>query len=279
MRPRPRASSTTSATACSATNARPTDRTRIDLRYVHIKDKNEWVGGEQNDDYLSVALMQQFTDMFRIFGNWNLVGWDTRDVSLRLNIDVRDWDLTINASYFYQDTVTQEFSTLLDAYVGILGVSFAYHQASLEITKLYGDHFAVDLGATIRELEDNDDEAAFNREFQRVWITASSYDWPIENLGLSLTFEWWNADEDETITVGGEIDWRPMPELRLSAGSFYAAYKYDFFVVDERIDVTTIFLRVRWQVLEDLRLNGRYEYETGDEGDFHFFWAGFDWRF
>ena len=260
-------------------NARPSDRTRIDVRYVHIRDENRWVGGEQNDDYLSVGLMQEFLDCLRLYANWNTVGFDTRDVSVRLNADIVDWDLTINASYFYQDTVTQEYSTLLDSYVGILGISYAYHQASLEITKLYGDHFAFDVGATIRELDEDNDEAAFNREFQRVWFTVSSHNWPIEEIGLAFTVEWWNADEDETFTVGGEIDWRPLPELRLTAGSYYAAYKYDYFVVDERVDVTTIFLRVRWQVLESLRLNARYEFETGDEGDFHSFLAGFNWRF
>ena len=58
-------------------------------------------------------------------------------------------------------------------------------------------------------------------------------------------------------------DSRVAPELIFDQGLG------DLFVVDERQDVTTFFLKARWNCTTSLRLDARYEFETGDEGDFH----------
>ena len=56
------------------------------------------------------------------------------------------------------------------------------------------------------------------------------------------------ATETTRRRSGGEITWRANEKLRFITGSYYSLYKHDLFVVDEREDVTTIFLRA---VLED----------------------------
>lgn len=260
-------------------NIRPSKSTRLDFRYVHIEDENRWVGGEASDDFVSVDFMQEFFENFRIFTTWNSTGFDTRDIRVRANLEIPDWDLEINAVYFFQEKITREYTTLLDYFEGVLGVSYAYHQIDLEISKWFGEHFGLDAGFTLRELEDDDEEAAFNREFHRLWLTFSTQQWPVEDVDLALTFEWWDGSADETLSLGGELDWRATEDLRVSFGSFYSLYKYDLFVVDERTDVTTIFLKLRWKLDRGFRLDGRYEFETGDEGDYHTFFLGFDWRF
>ncbi len=258
---------------------RPFAQTRIDLRYVHIQDNNDWIGSEKIDDYASLTWRQGVGDHARFSVIWNTVGLDTRDIRTRGSLDVPDWDLSIIVSWFYQDKVALEYTTVLDAFVGVIGTSFAYHQGDIQVTKLFGDNFSIDLGATVRQLANDANESSFNREFYRLWLTLSSHKWPTDELSIAITGEWWDGSDDQIFTAGTEIDWRPTKELRFTIGSFYSLYKYDLFLVDEREDVTTIFLRARWQVIKNLRLDGRYEYETGDEGNFHSFWAGFTWRF
>jgi hypothetical protein len=80
-------------------------------------------------------------------------------------------------------------------------------------------------------------------------------------------------------SLGFEVTWRHTADFRLSAGVYYSLYKYDLFTVDEREDATTLFLRARWRIDENFRLDGRYEFETGDEGDFHTVWVGLTWSF
>ncbi|MCA9320779.1 MAG: hypothetical protein KDB53_08595 [Planctomycetes bacterium] len=257
----------------------PFVETRLEFRYVHISDKNEWIGGDRHDEFMAVSWQQKVFEELRFEVLWNLVGLDTRDARLRVYAEVPDAELTITASWFWQDDVTLEYTTPLDPFVGVLGTSFSYHQGELQVTKLFGEHFSADIGFTIRGLEDGGREASFNREFTRLWATLSTHRWPFDDLGLAVTVEWWDADDDESLTAGGELDWRPTKDLRINAGSYYSLYKYDLFVIEERFDVTTLFLRARWDVVESLRLDARYEFETGDEGDFHVFHAGFTWRF
>jgi hypothetical protein len=94
-----------------------------------------------------------------------------------------------------------------------------------------------------------------------------------------VTGELWYADDADTASVGGEVTWRPNDCWRIGTGSYYSLYKQDYFIVDEHEDVTTIFLRVRWDLDDHFRFDGRYEYETGDEGDYHTFLLGMTWTF
>ena len=75
------------------------------------------------------------------------------------------------------------------------------------------------------------------------------------------------------------MTWEPTDAIRLRFGSYYSLFKYDLFVVEEREDATTFFLRARWKVNEKFRLDGRYEYETGDDGDYHALIIGLTWTF
>jgi hypothetical protein len=65
----------------------------------------------------------------------------------------------------------------------------------------------------------------------------------------------------------------------VTAGTYYSLYKHDLFVVDERQDVTTLFLKVAWRPKDCLRLDGRLELETGDEGEFVTAVVGMTWTF
>ncbi len=259
---------------------RPFSRTDVSLRYTHIEDGDSFVdGGSLQDDYGSVTIRQGFSDNVSLSATWNSLDGDTRDATLRLDWNVPEADLSIRASYRFQNDIEKEFTTVFDSYVGVLGDSFAYGQFNLEISKLLSENFAVDGGFTVRQLIDDAKDSPFNREFFRGWLTLSSIKWPTDCLSLSLTGEYWDGDNDKTASAGFETVWRPCDPLRFTVGSYYSLYKYDLFTVDERQDATTLYLKIRWKLPEDLRFDGRYEYETGDEGTFHSVLLGLTWSF
>src|SRR4029079_12374335 len=155
-----------------------------------------------------------------------------------------------------------------------------YHEIDLDGSKLFcNDHLGVDAGFSARVLGNPDNESAFNHQFVRGWLTVSGYKWPCPDVDLAVTGEVWSATGDNTASLGGEITWRPRDRLKLTTGSYYSLYKHDLFVVDERQDVTTIFLRAVWRARDNLRLDGRIEFETGGEGNFLTGVLGVTWTF
>lgn len=260
---------------------RPFDTTRVELRYVHAEDRNDFGGPTRTrrDDYASIAVRQRIGEDGNVSVEWTTIDARTRDVFVRLAWEWPDVDFGVRASYRYQKTIDEEFTPSYDPYVVVLGTSYAYHNFQVDVSKLFGDDFGIDAGFNGRVLDNDDNTGPFNRQFARTWLTASTYGWPIKNVDLSITGEYWNGDDDETATAGFELDWRPETDLRFTAGTYYSLYKYDLFIVDERTDATTLFFRVRWDLDPAFRIDARYEFETGDEGDFHALWAGVTWRF
>jgi hypothetical protein len=259
---------------------RPWKDGRLDLRYAHVEDSNAWVEGDAVDDYLSLTARHRFTDDFDVWATWNTIDAGTRDASIRFNWVEPCHDLMFSGAYRYQATITNEYTTVYDPYVGVLGTSYAYHQLDLEGSKVFcNQRLGLDAGFSARILQDSSNEAAFNHEFIRAWTTLSAYKWPCPEIDLSATGELWLAEGDETASIGADLTWRPKDKLTVGAGTYYSLYKHDLFVVDERQDVTTLFLKVNWRPKDCLRLDGRLEVETGDEGEFLTAIFGATWSF
>ena len=260
---------------------RPFDTTRVEMRYVHAEDRNDFGGTKYRaqDEYASLALWQRIGDNGSVWAEWTTIEARTRGVALRASWEWPKLDLSVRGSYRYQNDIEKQFTPTYDPYVTVLGTSFAYHNFQIDASKLFGKHFGIDAGFSGRVLDDHSRNAPFNREFGRGWLTLSAYDWPAQNIDIALTGEYWGANDDETASAGVEVIWRPKKSFRITAGSYYSLYKYDLFIVDERLDATTVFLKLRWNIDDALRVDARYEFETGDEGDFHSVWVGLRWRF
>jgi hypothetical protein len=253
---------------------------RMHVRYAHIQDDTDW-SGYQVDDYASVSIRQQLNESWAVWAEWNTVDGATRDISCRV-----DWmdlchDFDVHARYRYQSTIITEYTTPYDPYVGVLGPSYAYHQIDVDGSKIFcGGKLGLDAGFSARILQDSSNETEFNHEFVRLFTTLSTYGWPSSDVDLSVTGELWKASGGEdTFSAGAEATWRANPKLRFTAGSYYSLYKSDLFIVDERQDATTIFLKAVWRPKDCLRVDGRLEYETSDEGDFLTAIAGVTWTF
>jgi hypothetical protein len=250
-------------------NFRPWRDGVVDLHYVHVADENAWVD-QETDDYLQVAVRQKFSDCFLVSAYWDTIDLGTRDAWIHFDWLSPRTDFEIHGTYRYQATITNEYTTIYDPYVGVLGTSYAYHQIELDASKLFcNEKLGLDGGVSARILQDRSNESAFNHEFARLWLTASTYGWPRKDIDLSMTGELWAATGENTSSLGGEVTWRANDKLKFIAGTYYSLYKHDLFVVDERDDVTTIFIRGTWRPRDGLRFDGRLEFETtGNEGNF-----------
>ena len=64
-----------------------------------------------------------------------------------------------------------------------------------------------------------------------------------------------------------------------SLGSYYSLFKYDLFSIEERDDVRTYYLALRWKRSSASAFDLRYEYEDSEFGDFQTLRLGARWSF
>lgn len=153
-----------------------------------------------------------------------------------------------------------------------------YTQVRGLVSKGFGEHFTLDAGADGRWLRDGDDEGAYNHEFERYFVTPTLQRVPWKGLSLSVTGEFWNSDED-VWSWGADATHKCTEALKVSLGTFYSLYKYDYYAASERDDVRTIYARVRWKLENNLRLDGGYEYEHSDFDTIQTVRLGVTWDF
>ncbi|MBI2920841.1 MAG: hypothetical protein HYY18_07115, partial [Planctomycetes bacterium] len=140
-----------------------------------------------------------------------------------------------------------------------------------------GKHVSVEAGTDIRRLWDIDDEGPYNREFSRYWLTPMLQDWPVKGLSVSVTGEYWavrHTSNGDFRSWGGDITWKPSKQLKLSAGTAFALYKYDYVDGIERERVQTYYAKAAWSPWKFLKFDLGYEYEHLDDADFHIVKAG-----
>jgi hypothetical protein len=104
----------------------------------------------------------------------------------------------------------------------------------------------------------------------------------MRSLTLSLTGEYWKTG-DSTYRSGGldatYVLKRRGRKGKLSAGTYYSLYKYDYYDErGERDDVRTYYARAVVPIVGHFSTDGKYEYEDGGD-DFHSFTFGVRYDF
>ena len=128
-------------------------------------------------------------------------------------------------------------------------------------------------------LRDEGDQAAFNREFERLTVDAAWRDVLVRGLSLSVAGSYWNSSGESFRTVTGELAYRPDATLRLAIGSGYDLFRYDVFDARERVHVRSYYLRVDRRLGAQLRVDGGYELQRDDVDEYHLFRLGMTWTF
>ena len=100
-----------------------------------------------------------------------------------------------------------------------------------------------------------------------------------EGVSVSMTGERWDGDGSDYGTWGLDVTREWSKDLRASAGSSYALFKNDFLLGQERQDVRTYYLKLKYRTEPRLTWTFGLEHETGDVDDFDTLMVNATWRF
>jgi hypothetical protein len=178
---------------------------------------------------------------------------------------LHDQELALSAevTYFVLLMAREQVALPLDAFSAQMLHFSPYHEVRTSVAKGWGEHFYTELGYQGRKVTDSLDEGVYNHSFHRVHFTPSVEDMGLKGLSLALTGEFWTGEEHRDIGAGADLGYRYEKAIRTSIGTSYALYKFDLLLDDEeQVDVQTYYVRLDVEVLEDLRADARYEFET-----------------
>jgi hypothetical protein len=178
------------------------------------------------------------------------------------------WDASVRGSFRVQMLAENEQAYDVDPYFAILTELHPYWEASASASKAFGALSAVEAGAHVRRLQDEDDEGDYNHDFTRGWLTLSRWSDPCRRFGVSATGEWWSTGDGEDVGAAGfAVDWRPGERWRASAGVDYSLWRSDLYAARERYDSYGVFVRARWRPTARWEGDASVRYDTGDEED------------
>lgn len=243
--------------------ATPGARTRVRVEYLHIRDEN--VFGAFKDDLLGASVEHRLGALLGRVRYTNLEG-DSRDVTAGVTGAFSEVGFLVNAQFTYVFEEIQTLSYPLDPFTVVLLELKPYWQATLTASKTLGPRFVVDASVTVRELEEEGDEADYNHEFLRWNVSPRTSDWPVRGVSIAVTVDFWQTSADDFWTVGGDATWQVHPDVRVSAGTSFTLYTIDAATGEERERVRSIYAGVRWKFIKDTSLDVRVSLDK-DEFD------------
>lgn len=250
---------------------------RLRFDWMHLEDP-ERLGTAQND-LLGLSLQQDVAAGLKVDGRYTRLEEEDRDVRVKANYVLPDVDLSFQASYYELLEAQRNFAFELNPFFSSLQTYFPYNQIGGLISKGIGDAFELELGANVRRVDDDADIGQFNRDFERYFMTASAHDVLAEGLALSLTGDVYESEGQDIRTWGADVSRAFDEQFELSGGTYYSLFKYDLFLDEEREDVRTYFLRLRYRRSKSLRFDIGYEYEDDDQDEYHQLRVGSRWNF
>lgn len=251
-------------------------RARVD--WMHVTDETGFA--ENRDDLLGVALWQTIHENLQLHARYNWLEGQGRDWQARATLAVPEWTAQLQLSY-YELLRTQRAQAIeFDPFSQAAFAYFPYRQYRATATKDLGEHASVQAGADLRRLRSSTDEARFNREFERFFLTPSVHDVVVAGLSASLTGEVWSSRGGEDIaSVGGELRQEISADLDVYFATSYALYQFDLFANREKERVRTYAVGADGHLREDLRLRLEYAYERDTFDRYHSVKVGLTWRF
>jgi hypothetical protein len=254
---------------------RPWSEARLRFDWIHAQDERVLRSTEEN--LLGLELWQG------LGGNWNTnaaysaLGGESRDVELRAN-----WHKTetlVQLSY-YRLFETQGANPLeFDTFQDVLFSYFPFERISLLASRDLSTRCRLEGGFDLREVEDEEDVSAFNRDVRRFHLTLALDPIFTGSTSLGLTADAWDGDGRETRTWGADLGHRLSGKTRVGIGSFYAAYEIDELLIVERQDVRTWFVSLDHQLSKSLELGLDFDYQHTDVDDFQTLRVQLQWRF
>ncbi|HTF91192.1 MAG TPA: hypothetical protein VK843_22460 [Planctomycetota bacterium] len=250
---------------------------RLRADWMHLEDETRLAKHE--NDLFSLGLWQQLSPALRVEGKYTHLEERPRDARLQATWYDPRHEWTVFVSYFELLRTQHSLALDVDPFFATLLEQFPYRQGRLLVSKALGDSLLLQGGADVRRVSDDSDIGQFNRDFERSFVTATIGEPLPLQLSLSLTGEVWNSPDTQIETWGADLS-RPFGSgVDASIGSYYSLFKYDLFSIEERDDVRTYYLALRWKESSASAFDLRYEFEDSEFGDFQTLRLGARWSF
>ncbi|MFN0008673.1 MAG: hypothetical protein ACKVXR_12285 [Planctomycetota bacterium] len=256
---------------------RPWKEGRMRLDWMRLEDESST--GQREENLTKLGLWQGLWQRMQLEGSASMLGSEERDFSTAATWRNPGAGLTLHASYYQLLETQRDLPLELDPFYATLTELFPYGQARVLASKDFGEKVSVEAGADVRRVADEGDEGQFNREFERFFSTVHLRELLPASLALGLTGEIWESDGSDIRTWGVDLSRRFGEKFESSLGSAYALYKVDVQSGEERDDVRTWYLRLRWKRSSSIRWDLRYEVEDSDIDTFHGLRVAITWRF
>lgn len=244
--------------------------------YTHLRDKVSGFrasGGDFEDNLFGGTVWLDLDPRVGLVGRFTAFADQVRDVSFETGFRIPEKDFSLRFHFFrllkgYDIRVID-----WDAY-RVAGTYQPYTELSLNATKGFGNHFAVDGGFSHRSLDDVQVASAFNHGFDRGYLSFSLFDLPIKGLSLTATSDYYhgrdNTLRDNSFGASFTASQNLLSDrLRLTAGTLYYLYKYNLLTGDESSNVRTYFAEVRGKLTKHFEAGAGYNFERNSFNDFH----------
>jgi len=248
----------------------PASATVVNLDYLYVDDKRGiFDTTSQRDQLISLKLNQRFSPNLRTSAKLRYINGDPRDMEVRVVGTAPETGIELNAAYVRQFRVQNELSNELSPYYDVIGQSEPYQSYDVKVRTFFGTHVAVDMGYFKRALIHTELESAFNRAYTRSYAVLDITNLAVSGLSLSFTGEQWTAGHQHLTSTGYDVGYafkagRRSPKV--SAGSYYSLYKYDYYLsLGERTNVRTYYVKGEYPFAERYSFSCGYEIEHGIE--------------
>ncbi|HKS15827.1 MAG TPA: hypothetical protein VJU16_00790 [Planctomycetota bacterium] len=245
--------------------AKPWTRSRARLEYLHLEDENTF--GLFKDDLIGL-MIEQGEGPWLLSARATILESEARDILLRGSAAYPEAGLTLDLRTYYLFEQQQALSYGLDSFALFLLPVEPYYQFSLGASQELSERFGVDATVVTRRLENADDEGDYNHEFSRWGFTVRSRKWPVEDLSVSVTGDFWQTRDDDFWTAGGAIQWQAAESIRVDLSSSYTLYTIDALTGEERERVRLVSLGIRWKVNPDVTADAKFTAEENDVDGF-----------
>ncbi len=249
----------------------PWVRGRARVEYLHLEDEN--VFGLFDDDLLGVTVEQGLGSL-RFHGRYTMLEGESRDVTGRLTGVFAEAGLILEGQATYLFARQEALSYAIDPYALFLLELEPYIQWTVRASQAVGRMFGVDLSISQRKLVRGAEDGAYNHEFVHATVAPRLEGWPIPELSIALSGDYWRSGGSDYWTAGGDVGLKLHPLITIAGGTAYALYTLDSLTGEERERVRSVYASVRWKFppasllevrlsLEDTALETYHGFEVG----------------
>jgi hypothetical protein len=255
--------------------AEPRSSAKLRADWLHAEDDE----GSAGENLLALKGTLRPEERLTLEASHSRFVRDARDARAAARWYDPEAGLALDVRYYELLEPLRDFPLPLDPFYATLYDQFPYREASLTLGKELGSDWYLQAGAEARRVTDDADEGPLNREFGRWFAAATAQDLLPKEIAMTLTGEVWDGDGQRYETWGAALERDFGEDWRADLGSYYALFKFDAYLDEEREHVRTTYAGLQHNPTKDLVVRLRYELEDADLDRYHTLRLGVTWQF